>query len=68
MIDAIKDSSELKYDTVELLNSGASSPILLIMFTDIWGIVGCRNCWGFHTTLVFTLDAKYGTQPVPYFG
>ena len=46
LIDATQNSSGLKYSTVELLNYGASSPILLIMFSDIWGIVGCRNGQG----------------------
>ena len=40
---AKQKSSELKYSTVELLKSGASFPILLIKFSDIWGIVGCRH-------------------------
>ena len=43
LIDATQNPSGLKYIKVEVLNSGASSPILLIMFSDIWGILGFRK-------------------------
>ena len=28
----------------------------------IWGIASCRNVEGFHTTLIFTLDANIGNK------
>ena len=47
LIDATKNSTGLKYTTVEILKSSKLrskvSYIYLIMFSDIWDFVGCGN-------------------------